>query len=399
MPSEVLMPALSPTMKSGNISKWLKSEGEKVKAGEVIAEIETDKAIMELESPIPGILGKVVIPEKTKNVPVGALVAIILSKNDNKSVVDSILKKAGTSKTVEKQTSASKKKMESASTEKNKIQKPNAGRRLFATPLAKKIAREKHIDLTTVTGTGPKGRIIKQDLENFSSKEPLFTPSHEYIHPILDPHEVKECSENRKITASRLQIAKQTIPHFYMNIEFNIEKLLAYREKNNTPSINDIIIKLIAETLKEHPEINVAWMNGKIAQFKNIDIAIAVKTGFGLITPIIRNADKKTMEQITKESKELIKKARENKLSPKEFQGGSFSISNLGMYKIKNFSAIINPPQSGILAVGCMQQKMISSSECISFMEGTFSFDHRTVDGGIAAEFARTFTKKMETIT
>ena len=398
MPSEVLMPALSPTMKSGNISKWLKSEGEKVKAGEVIAEIETDKAIMELESPIPGILGKVVIPEKTKNVPVGALVAIILSKTDNKSAVDAILKKAGTGKMVEKQTSTSKKKIESFSTEKNKIQNPNAGRRLFATPLAKKIAKEKHIDLNTVTGTGPKGKIIKQDLENFSSKEPLFTPSQEYTNP-LDPHEIKECSENRKITASRLQIAKQTIPHFYMNIEFNIEKLLSYREKNNTPSINDIIIKLIAETLKEHPEINVAWMNGKIAQFKNIDIAIAVKTGFGLITPIIRNADKKTMEQIAKESKELIKKARENKLAPKEFQGGSFSISNLGMYKIKNFSAIINPPQSGILAVGCIQQKMVSSSECISFMEGSFSFDHRTVDGGIAAEFASTFTKKMETIT
>lgn len=414
MTIEILMPALSPTMKEGNLAKWLKKEGDKIKAGEVIAEIETDKATMEVEAVDEGILGKIIVAEGSENVAVNSVIALILEEGESKKSLESYNVKS--TATVNK----SEVKQE-VKEEKPSMQKPlsniidSNSSHIKASPLAKRIAKDHGVNLSSLThqATGPKGRIIKDDVlefiasngANVSSGSVVRRNSQEY-------HEIKN-NNIRKIIAKRLTESKQNIPHFYLNAEFNIDRLIEMRLSLNEAaeieakggnaaykiSLNDLIIKASALALKKVPQANSSWSDDAMLLYNNVDVAVAVAIDSGLITPIIRNADQKSIVTISNEMKILAKKARENKLQPEEFQGGSFSISNLGMYGIDNFNAIINPPQSCILAVGRGVEKPIVKNGQIkiaNMVNITLSCDHRLVDGVVGAEFLKALRLYIE---
>lgn len=417
MPIEILMPALSPTMKEGNLAKWVKKEGDKIKAGDVIAEIETDKATMEVEAVDEGILGRILVAEGTENVAVNSCIALLLDKSEDKKSLENYIQKTGAaaskseskkeevSFTESRQTSSSN----STASTFQKNQPDGISDKIKASPLAKRIAKEEGISLAGITGSGPHGRIIKDDILAFASAD-----GNKASSVRRNPQEFHAIKNNniRKVIAKRLLESKQTIPHFYLSCEFRIDKLQELRTVLNEAaetdmagnpaykiSINDLIIKACAMALKKVPEANSSWTDDAILIYNNIDISMAVAIDGGLITPIIKNADQKTIQRISKETKELAKKAREGKLQPEEFQGGSFSISNLGMYGIDNFSAIVNPPQSCILAVSRAVEKPVVEHNQIKIghlMNVTLSSDHRCVDGAIGAEFLKALRRYIE---
>ncbi len=401
MPIEILMPALSPTMTEGNLTKWLKKEGDKVSPGDVIAEIETDKATMEVEAVDSGIVGKLLVAEGTENVAVNQLIALVLEEGEDKSALLNY-----SAKTIANNKEAAPKIEESiASAPAKIIESKNDGARIMASPLAKRIASNESIDLSKVTGTGPHGRIIKDDV-----LDSLKSPSNKAVasSSSRSQEEYRKIPNNnmRKVIAKRLTQSKQTVPHFYLSIECNIDKLLDIRAQMNDAagdayklSVNDFIIKASALALKLVPEANATWTDEAILQYCNVDISVAVAIDGGLITPIVKNADQKSLSVISNEMKSLASRAKAGKLAPEEFQGGGFSISNLGMFGIKKFSAIINTPQSAILAIGASNQRPVVINNQIviaNMMDVTLSSDHRVVDGAVGAAFLKEFKRFIE---
>ncbi len=405
MPIEILMPALSPTMKEGNLAKWVKKEGDKIKAGDVIAEIETDKATMEVEAVDEGTLGKILVAEGTENVPVNSCIALILDKGEDKKSLENYA-----AKTVDVAPEKEEKVVLAPTTLHHQSAVSSQQQSVFkASPLAKRIAKEEGVSLLGISGSGPHGRIIKEDVLDF-----INSGASRAGEIRRNPQEFLAVKNNniRKVIARRLLESKQNVPHFYLSCELKIDKLQELRaalnevashdEKGNPAykvSVNDLIIKATAMALKKVPEANSSWTDDAILLYNNIDISMAVAIDGGLITPIIKNADQKTIQAISKESKELAKKARDGKLQPEEFQGGSFSISNLGMFGIDNFAAIVNPPQSCILAVARAVEKPVVEHGQIKIahmMNVTLSSDHRSVDGAVGAEFLKALRQYIE---
>ena len=405
MPIEILMPALSPTMKEGNLAKWVKKEGDKIKAGDVIAEIETDKATMEVEAVDEGTLGKILVAEGTENIPVNSCIALLLDKGEDKKSLENYSAKSAAV--------APKKEEKIISAPAISHHQPAVSNQhssaFKASPLAKRIAKEEGVSLSGISGSGPHGRIIKEDvmdLINSGGGLPGKVRRNSQEFSAIKNNNI------RKVIARRLLESKQNVPHFYLSCELKIDKLQELRaalnevapqdEKGNPSykiSVNDLIIKATAMALKKVPEANSAWSEEAILLYNNIDISMAVAIDGGLITPIIKNADQKTIQAISKESKELAKKARDGKLQPEEFQGGSFSISNLGMFGIDNFAAIVNPPQSCILAVARAVEKPVVEHGQIKIahmMNVTLSSDHRSVDGAVGAEFLKALRRYIE---
>ncbi len=407
MSVNVLMPALSPTMTEGTLAKWLKKEGDMVKSGDVIAEIETDKATMEVESADEGKLGKILIQAGTSGVAVNTPIAILLEEGEESVVIKSAppVNTNPEPALPSPPVSAPQKTVPVAE-----------GERVFATPLARRIAEQKGVDLKSVKGSGPHGRIVKQDLETVPEKQTAAKSASSPLSSgpnaksLADAYGMtyKELPNNtiKKVVARRLLESKQSVPHFYLSVDCNLTNLLLSRSALNDQgkgayklSVNDFVIKAVAMALKAYPAANTAWTDEAILQFDHADISVAVATPNGLITPIIKAAETKGLAQISSEMKDLAGRAREGKLKPEEFQGGTFSISNLGMFGVTNFQAIINPPQACILAVGAGIEKPIVQNgkiELATVMTVTLSVDHRAVDGAVGAEFLQFFKQYIE---
>lgn len=401
MPIEILMPALSPTMEEGNLVKWHKKEGDKITAGMVIAEIETDKATMEVEAVDEGVLGKILIPEGTEAVKVNTLIALLLEKGEDANSLTGY-----TSAAVEAVKPSAPAQSTNA-TQSNEHRAPAAsseGERVFVTPLAKRIAEQKGVDLHQVEGSGPHGRIIKNDVESYTPSAGTKKSVTSVFN--VEGHQDIKLSNMRKVIAKRLSESKQSIPHFYLTIRCEIDNLLAVRsevnqsrEKDQRLSVNDFVIKALALALISTEDANVMWLGESIRQFNTVDLSVAVAIDGGLVTPIIKNAELKTLSQISAEMKDLANRAREGKLKPEEFQGGTFSLSNLGMYGIDEFGAIINPPQAGILAVGAgVEQPVVKDGQIkiANIMTATISVDHRAIDGAVAAKLLGNFKNFIE---
>lgn len=403
MPIKILMPALSPTMTEGNLAKWLKNEGDQVKPGEVIAEIETDKATMEVEAVDEGIIGKIVIVAGTENVAVNSIIALLLEEGEDIASLDNF--KTDLPKQhleIEVSKVGLDKNNDFTELNESKSHKFLESNRIIASPLARRIAELDGVNLNNIQGTGPYGRIVKSDV--ISAKSQIKGPISR------NPQEYRTVPNNnvRKIIAKKLVESKQTIPHFYLSIECVVDRLLDVRadinhagegDKSQRVSVNDFIILAVAKSLKDVPEANGSWDVDGIKYYNNVDISVAVAIDGGLITPVIRNANQKSITELSTEMKILAKKARENKLTPEEFLGGGFSISNLGMYGIKKFSAIINPPQSCILAIGESSKRAVVVDDAIkiaTMMDVTLSCDHRVVDGAVGAKFLSAFKKYIE---
>ena len=420
MSVNILMPALSPTMEEGTVTKWLVKEGDRIQSGDLIAEIETDKATMEFEAVDEGIIGKILISEGSEGVKVNSPIAVILDEGEELEATE----EANQTIPVEpkKQKNASEGVIETKKPSNNVIQTSHT--RIFATPLARRLAKEKGVDLDSITGSGPHGRIVKNDildinptnfddnqesLEGSTLRTGVKQVSSSSIMDLYSDREFKEIplSSMRRTVATRLTEAKQNVPHFYLRKEIVIDELLRVRarinahlaEKSNKLSINDFIIKACALALQTVPMANAVWAEDKILQLKSSDIAVAVSVEDGLFTPVIRDADVKSLSNLSKEMKELAEKARSKKLMPNEYQGGSFSISNLGMFGVDNFDAVINPPHGAILAVGRgVKKPVVNENETITVanvMSLTLSADHRVIDGALGAELIQSISKYL----
>jgi pyruvate dehydrogenase E2 component (dihydrolipoamide acetyltransferase) len=432
MPIEILMPALSPTMTEGNLAKWLVKEGDKIKSGKVIAEIETDKATMEVEAVDEGTLGKILVAAGTQAVKVNDVIALILADGeDAKAIADYKPKTvaapapaatpAGSPAPAAPVAPAPAPAVSlgtapsfappAAFTGASAPMPQASGGKVFASPLAKRVAAQEGINIAQVVGSGPHGRVVRADVEDAkkrggTGRGVVFRNPNEYT-PVPN-------TMMRKVIAKRLTESKQWVPHFYLNIDLELDALLDVRKQLNGEaerlagkegkpayklSVNDMVIKAVALAMKQVPDSNAMWTDEAILRFNNVDISVAVAIDGGLITPIVRNADQKSVVQISGEMKELAKKAKEGKLKPEEFQGGGFSISNLGMYGIKNFAAIVNPPQGCILAVGAGEERVVvrGGQQVIrNVMDVTLSVDHRVVDGAIGATFLQAFKRYIE---
>jgi pyruvate dehydrogenase E2 component (dihydrolipoamide acetyltransferase) len=408
MPIEILMPALSPTMTEGNLVKWHKKEGETVKAGDVIAEIETDKATMEVEAVDEGSLGKIIVPEGTEGVKVNQLIGLLLEEGEKASALETV--KAETLPKPEKKEDSPLPSPETK-TELKVIPHQTVvpqDSRMFATPLARRIAEKESLNLESITGSGPRGRIIKADVEQALTQGGMSrsSPPSALLSGYEPTYKVMPTSNIRKIIAKRLVEAKQTIPHFYLTVECEIDALLKAREQINKRaegayklSVNDFVIKACGVALTRVPSANASWIEDQIYQYTSADVSVAVAIEGGLITPVIRQAGTRGLIEISHEMKALALRAREGKLKPEEFQGGTFSLSNLGMYGVKEFSAIINPPQGCILAVGMGEERPIVKKGVLTvatLMTCTLSVDHRVVDGAVGAQFLKVFKELIE---
>ena len=417
MSINILMPALSPTMEEGTLAKWLVKEGDEVKSGDLIAEIETDKATMEVEAVDEGVIGKILVSEGQESIKVNQPIAVLLEKDE--SLSDLVIENNVTDEPNEviKETKVEisdvvvlnnepkdKSVYEEANSKiNNNLSKSSNSSRLFATPVAKRLAKQMDIDLSLLKGSGPNGRILKFDVENFKGDKKFNTNQ---VSISNDTSEIVKNSSMRKTIAERLVKSKNEAPHFYLSIDCNIEELLKARSSINSMSngeykisVNDMIIKAASATLIKVPKANASWENENTRYFKNTDISVAVAIEGGLITPIVKNVESKGLQEISQDMKVLAQKAKEGKLMPEEYVGGSFSISNLGMYGIKEFSAVINPPQGCILAVGAGEQRAIVINNQISIatmMTVTLSCDHRVVDGAVGAEFLSKFKEFIE---
>jgi pyruvate dehydrogenase E2 component (dihydrolipoamide acetyltransferase) len=431
MATQILMPALSPTMTEGTLAKWLKKEGDKVSSGELLAEIETDKATMEFEAADDGVLGKILVPAGTENVAVNQPIAVLLAEGEDASAAASVASAAPASKKAEAAPAAKPAEASKPAAAPQPQAQPQAasaprkdGERVFASPLAKRIAKEKGLDLASVAGSGPHGRIVKADVENAAPGAAPAAAANLPASPAAAkapgaPKPVPAAegtytdvplSNMRKVIAQRLTESSQEIPHFKLTVDCNIDKLLALREELNgrAPndgdkayklSVNDFVIRAVALAMRKVPDVNVSWAGNAIRHWHDIDVSVAVATDGGLITPIIRKADQKGLAEISNEMKDLAARAKQNKLQLHEFQGGGFSISNLGMFGIKDFTAIINPPQSCILAVGVGEKRPIVKDGALAIatmMSCTMSTDHRTVDGALGAVYITAFKALIE---
>ena len=389
MTTKILMPALSPTMIEGTINNWLVKIGDKVKAGDIIAEIETDKATMEVEAVDEGVITHLLEANPDKSVPVNSVIALI-DGGEKDVITNDLEKKENTNNELIKPSSSN--------SEKNNISKKDfkINEKIIASPFAKSFAKKNNINLKSLEGTGPEGRIIKRDIINLKSREEADTILRDY--KIINPSNI------RNIIAKRTSTTKQQVPHFYLTIESNVDKLIALRNKINENnnfkiSFNDILVKALALAMYKNSQTNVSWIDGKIYQYSSIDVSVAVALEDGLITPIVKDADKKGLKEISLEINDLVKKAHENKLLPEEYTGGSISISNLGMYGITEFAAIINPPQSSILAIGTIKETPIVEKEIVIVghtLKSTLSADHRVLDGAIAGKLLKDFNDIIE---
>ncbi|MDB5407884.1 MAG: pyruvate dehydrogenase complex dihydrolipoamide acetyltransferase [Rhodospirillales bacterium] len=444
MPIEVLMPALSPTMTEGNLVKWHKKEGDSVASGDVLAEIETDKATMEVEAVEEGTLGKIVVPEGTEAVKVNEVIALILEEGEDKSSL------AGAGKPAAKPAPAAAPPAEAKAAPQPAAPQPQpqaakpaapapqpasnghaSGERVFASPLARRLAEQQGLDLGQIKGSGPQGRIVKADIEAAKGQpqaakaapaaavpqaaaapRPAPAPvaagaSKEQIVALAGnpPYTEVPHTAMRRVIARRLAESKQTVPHFYLTVDCEIDALLKIRGEVNAKleggkvSVNDFVIRAVALALRKVPAANASWSDEAILRWNSIDIAVAVAIDAGLITPIVKNADQKGLAVIAAEMKDLAGRAKEGKLKLEEFQGGTISISNLGMFGIKDFAAVINPPQGCIIAVGAGEQRPVVKNGALAIatmMSLTLSADHRVVDGAVGAQFISEVKKLLE---
>ena len=428
MPIEILMPALSPTMEEGTLAKWLVKEGDKVSSGDIIAEIETDKATMEFEAVDEGTIGRIVVSEGSEGVKVNALIAILLEDGENASEMvlssasadDAGDKAAVTAVSAEPATPNPT----SSTTPAPAAPATSDGTRIFASPLARRIAADKGLDLSALSGSGPHGRIVKADVLAAGSapskpapaavsavtSAPAPSVSSDAIAKIYADREFTEIPLDgmRKTIAARLTEAKQTIPHFYLRRDIKIDNLLSFRGQLNKQleargvklSVNDFIIKACALALQTVPTANAVWAGDRVLQLTPSDVAVAVAIEGGLFTPVLKDADQKSLSMLSAEMKDLAARARSKKLAPHEYQGGSFAISNLGMFGIDNFDAVINPPHGAILAVGAGVKKPVIDSEgqvsVATVMSVTLSVDHRVIDGALGAELLKAIVDNLE---
>jgi pyruvate dehydrogenase E2 component (dihydrolipoamide acetyltransferase) len=445
MPTNILMPALSPTMEKGNLARWLKKEGDKIRSGDVIAEIETDKATMEYEAVDEGTLAKIVVPEGTQDVAVNSVIAVLAGEGEDVKAAASAAKVAP-AKAPEKKAEAApatQPRQETPRVAAPPVQKPSPvtapkaaaetpqvahGNRVFSSPLARRLAKEAGIDLGRIQGSGPHGRIIARDIDAAKLGKGLRAPGAgalraAVIAPAMsdqqilsfygsDSYELVPHDGMRRTIAQRLTASVQTVPHFYLTMDCDIGKLLAAREEINAAapkdkdgkfayklSVNDFVIKALALALQRIPDANVSWTEGGMLRHKYSDIGVAVALPGGLITPIVRSAESKSLSAISNEMRDLATRARARKLKPQEYQGGTSSVSNLGMYGIKDFTAVINPPQSTILAVGAAEERAVVRNgkiEVAHIMSVTLSCDHRSVDGALGAELIGAFKTLIE---
>ncbi|HEV7258378.1 MAG TPA: pyruvate dehydrogenase complex dihydrolipoamide acetyltransferase [Bosea sp. (in: a-proteobacteria)] len=431
MPTNILMPALSPTMEKGNLAKWLKKEGDTIKSGDIIAEIETDKATMEVEAVDEGILAKIVVPEGTADVAVNEVIGVIAAEGEDAKAA------AAPAKAEAPKPEAAKAEAPKAAPAAAAAPAPAAasGERPFASPLARRLAKEAGLDLSKVQGSGPHGRIVEKDIETAKAgggakaapaaapaaaaaakpaAAPLATgPSDEQVKKLFEPGSYEEIPHDgmRKTIARRLTESKQTIPHFYVTVDCELDALLKLRgelnaaapEKDGKPayklSVNDMVIKALALALKAVPDANVSWTENTMLKHKHADVGVAVAIPGGLITPIIRDACHKSLSQISNEMKDMAARAKSRKLKPEEYQGGTTAVSNLGMFGVKDFAAVVNPPHATILAVGAGEQRAVVKGGQLAVatvMSVTLSTDHRAVDGALGAELLAAFKGYIE---
>ena len=433
MPINILMPALSPTMEKGNLARWLKKEGDKVKSGDVLAEIETDKATMEVEAIDEGVLAKIVVPDGTADVAVNALIGIIASEGEDVGAAAAGAGSVPGAAAPKVQEAAAAQVASTALASTPSAAPAAAGARLFASPLARRLAKEARLDLARIQGSGPHGRIVERDVKvaiagggAAASAPALAAPaaaapasapagmSDATVKKFFEPGSFEEIPHDsmRKTIARRLVEAKQTIPHFYLTMDCEIDSLLALREQINAAapkdkdgkpaykvSVNDFVIKALALSLQRVPDANVTWTEAAMLKHKTSDVGVAVSIPGGLITPVIRKAETKTLSQISNEMKDYAVRARARKLKPDEYQGGTSAVSNLGMFGIKNFQAVINPPHATILAVGAGEQRAVVKNGAVvvaNVMSVTLSTDHRAVDGALGAELLQAFKGFVE---
>ncbi len=435
MPTNILMPALSPTMEKGNLAKWLKKEGDTIKSGDIIAEIETDKATMEVEAVDEGILARIVVPEGTADVAVNEIIGVIAAEGEDAKAAAAPAK-AEAPKSEAPKTEAPKAAPAAAAPAAAPV--ASSGERPFASPLARRLAKEAGLDLSKVQGSGPHGRIVEKDIEAAKTgggakaapaaapstaapasapkpaAAPLATgPSDEQVKKLFAADSYEEVPHDgmRKTIARRLLEAKQTVPHFYVTVDCELDALLKLRgelnaaapEKDGKPayklSVNDMVIKALALALKAVPDANVSWTENAMLKHKHADVGVAVSIPGGLITPIIRDACHKSLSQISNEMKDMAARAKARKLKPEEYQGGTTAVSNLGMFGVKDFAAIVNPPHATILAVGAGEQRAVVKGGQLAVatvMSVTLSTDHRAVDGALGAELLAAFKGYIE---
>ncbi|WP_455466645.1 pyruvate dehydrogenase complex dihydrolipoamide acetyltransferase [Bartonella sp. B39] len=435
MPIKITMPALSPTMEEGNLSKWNVKEGDKVSSGDVIAEIETDKATMEVEAVDEGTVAKIVVPAGTQGVKVNSLIVVLAEEGEDLAEAVKVAEETSSSFAVKesedvKQTDSKTTQMSHMLSVQQSIQQDKKSIRFFASPLARRLAAKSGLDLSLISGSGPQGRIIKRDVEKAMSGGVFEdSDSSQNIQPVAvgvsDEQILKLFKQNeytfashdnmRKTIAKRLVESKQTVPHFYVTVECELDALLELRTQLNAAapmvkmqegskptykiSVNDMVIKAVALSLKAVPDANISWLKGGILRHKHCDVGVAVSVANGLITPIVRHAEEKSLSMISNEMKDFVKRARERKLKMEEYQGGTTAVSNMGMYGVKSFSAILNPPHATIFAIGAGEQRAVVKNGALGIatvMSVTLSADHRAVDGALAAELARTFKKMIE---
>ncbi|MFY2824806.1 pyruvate dehydrogenase complex dihydrolipoamide acetyltransferase [Ruegeria sp. MALMAid1280] len=426
MPTEILMPALSPTMEEGTLAKWLVKEGDTVSSGDLLAEIETDKATMEFEAVDEGVVGKILIPEGTEGVKVNTAIAVLLEDGESTDDIGSAsaAAPAAAPAAAAGNEAAAPAASEAPAPAPAAPAKANGGR-IFASPLARRIAAQKGLDLTQIAGTGPHGRIVKADVEGATATAPAPAaapaatapaaaapagPSADAVAKMYEGRDYEEIKLDgmRKTIAARLSEAKQTIPHFYLRRDIKLDALLKFRGQLNKQlegrgvklSVNDFIIKAVANALQQVPACNAVWAGDRVLQLKPSDVAVAVAIEGGLFTPVLQDADTKSLSALSTEMKDLASRARERKLAPHEYQGGTFAISNLGMFGIDNFDAIVNPPHAGILAVGSGVKKPVVGADgelaVATVMSVTMSVDHRVIDGALGAELLQAIVDNLE---
>ena len=427
MPIEILMPALSPTMEEGTLAKWLVKEGDTISSGDLIAEIETDKATMEFEAVDEGVVGKILVAEGTEGVKVNSLIAVLLEDGESADDIGSAPAAAAPEAAPADDAAAE---MPAPAAAEKAAPAPAApakdGQRIFASPLARRIAAQKGLDLGAIKGSGPHGRIVKADVEKAepagtkpsqpaaaSSPAPAALssgPSADVVAKMYEGREFEEVSLDgmRKTIAARLTEAKQSVPHFYLRKDIQLDALLAFRSQLNKTlearnvklSVNDFIIKACALALQQVPDANAVWAGDKMLSMKASDVAVAVAIEGGLFTPVLKDAEMKSLSALSTEMKDLASRARDRKLAPHEYQGGSFAISNLGMFGIDNFDAIINPPHAAILAVGAGAKKPVVGEDgtitVATVMSTTLSVDHRVIDGALGANLLNAIKDNLE---
>ncbi len=417
MPIELKMPALSPTMEEGTLAKWLVKEGDTVASGDILAEIETDKATMEFEAVDEGTIAKILVPEGTDEVKVGTVIALIAGEGEDASAAKATPAPAPAPAKAEapkpEAPAPAPAKVEPAPAPASApVPKAEGGERIKASPLARRLAAQQGIDLASVTGSGPGGRIVKADLGAAPARAAApATAPHAAPPPVVEtdiPHEAVKLSNMRKTIARRLTEAKQTIPHIYLTVDIRLDALLKLRGELNASlagrgvklSVNDMLIKALAAALIEVPECNVSISGDQLLKYSRADISVAVSIPGGLITPIITGAEAKSLSAISKEMTELAGRAKEGKLQPHEYQGGTASISNMGMFGIKAFDAVINPPQGMIMAIGAGEKRPYVIDDALQIatvMSATGSFDHRAIDGADGARLMQAFKRLVET--